>query len=493
MYQQAGDDLSEVVTGSTGNKAVPIDRDREEASPVNRKTLTALYLAEVSRRGLAARDLVGSQINSELLNSFYQGRYLARPLFLGQGEHAQLESDLVNLRSALVSLPDRLYGGDIAPFARDVGMNELQISAIKRTRGTTVTSLTRADMYLDAAGFRLLELNMGSALGGMDNADMAVALLEHPVLAEFAREHRLEYVDTMREEVGTILAEAGFAPGDSPTMVMTDWPSSYEYLEPYLRAYAVRLSQLGLDAHAAHIGQLTVRDGRVWLEDKPIDIIYRVFTLEELMESDEAPALMDPVLDAVAAGQVKLFTSMDAEMFASKGALAVLSDEKNRGLFSPAELASLDRILPWTRMVRPGPVTLEDGKQADLLEYALSHQEDLALKPTWLHGGQGVLLGWRRDTSPQGWEEAVRAAMDGPFVIQRRIRPEPELFQGEDGKLTPWIVCWSPFTMLGRCTGFLARAASVESEVEVINVAGGKASVTSCLHVRSGTGLSGQS
>jgi hypothetical protein len=174
-------------------------------------------------------------------------------------------------------------------------------------------------------------------------------------------------------------------------------------------------------------------------------------------------------------------------MFASKGALAMLSDEKNRSLFDAQERASLDRILPWTRMVRPGPVRLEDGSQADLIDYTLSHQDDLALKPTLLHGGSGVLLGWHQDTSPLLWEERVRAALDGPYVIQRRIQPVPELFPGEDGDLTPWIVAWSPFTMLGRYGGVFARATSVASNVEVINVTGGNAHVTACLHARSGT------
>jgi len=448
---------------------------------MNRTTLTAWYLDEIKRHGPAVSDLVGSQANSTLLNHFYEGRYLARPLFLGGAERDQLEADLRILRSALVSLPDRLYGGDLPAFARAVGLSDLQVSAILRSRGTTVTSLARPDMYVDESGFRLLEFNMGSAIGGMDMADTVAALLEHPLLAGFAQQHELEHVDTMREEVKTILAETGFEPGSSPVMVMTDWPSSWTYLESYLTEYAMRLSELGLDVSAAHIGQLEVRDGRVWLGERPVDIIYRVFMLEDLLESPEAPALMDPVLDAAARGEVKIFTPLDAEMYASKGALAMLSDEKNRPVFDAQELASLDRILPWTRMVRPGPVTLEDGSQADLLEYALSHREELALKPTLLHGGNGVLLGWRQDTSPELWEERVRAAIDGPYVIQRRIRPVPELFPGEDGHLAPWIVAWSPFTMLGRFGGVFGRASSVESNVEVINITS-KAFVTGCLH-----------
>lgn len=440
---------------------------------MNRATLTAQYLEEVRRHGARARDLIGRQPESDLLNAFYHGRYLSRPLFLGHAERVQLENDLLNLRSALVSIPDRHYGGDVAAFARDIGLTDVQVSAIMRSRVSAVTRQARADLYVDETGFRLLEYNMGSALGGQDNADMCDALLEHPVLAEFARVHQLECVNSMQEEVNNRFAECGFAPGSRPVMATADWPSSYRTLEPYIRQYTSRLQKIGVDAYPCHIGELEVRDNRVWLGDRALDAICRLFMIEDLLEYPDAPALVEPILDAAARGWIKIFTPLDADLYASKGALAILSDEDNRSRWSPAELASLDRLLPWTRMVRPGPVTLEDGCRVDLVQYALDHREDLALKPTSLHGGQGVLLGWRSDTTAQLWEEQVRAALDGPYVVQRRIRPLPELFPADDGDLAPWIVTWGVFTGVNGFAGVFARATTVESNVEVINLDSG--------------------
>ena len=454
---------------------------------MNRADLTALYLDELKRNGIPARELTSTLTGSVLLNSFHGGRYLSRPMFLGRDEREQLECDLANLRSALLSIPDKLYGGDLPAFARSVGMTDVQVSAIMRSRAAAPTTLARADLYVDQSGFRLLEYNMGSPLGGIDNADLVRALLGHPVLAEFAQAHRLDYVDSSREQVKTILAECGFEPGSRPVMVMTDWPSSYEKLAPSLRLYSARLSELGIDARAAHVGELQVRDGRVWLGEVAVDIIYRLFMIEDLLEYPDAPALMDPILDAAARGQVAIFTPLDDALFASKGALAMLSDEQNRPLFEPQQLASLDRILPWTRMARPGLVTLEDGCGVELLDYALTHQQDLALKPTLLHGGHGVLLGWHGDTTTQAWEEQVRGAMGGPYVIQRRIRPIPDLFPTDAGETAPWIVVWGVYTMLGGYGGVYARGTSVESNIEVVNLGTG-AFATSCLDARPVTG-----
>jgi hypothetical protein len=357
------------------------------------------------------------------------------------------------------------------------------VSAVLRSRGTSVTKQARADLYLDEGGsFRLLEYNMGSALGGMDNADFARALLEHPVLAEFAEANGLQYVDTMRDQVDNYDAECGFTPGSRTMIACTDWPTSYKTLEPYMRAYNSRLQELGLDENACHIGQLEARDGGVWLGDRKVDVIDRMFMLEDLLESDQAPALADPILNAVARGEVKIYTPLDSGIFSSKGALAMLSDEENRSLFSPEELASLDRILPWTRMVRRGPVTLEDGRRVDLLDYALAHRHDLALKPTLMHGGSGVLLGWHSDTTDEGWEEQVRAAVDGPYVIQRRVRPLIEMFPAESHQAIPWLVCWGAFTTCNGYGGFFTRASTIESNVGVINMSTG-ATVGCCLHV----------
>ena len=449
----------------------------------DRADLTAAYLDEITRSGVSAKELLGGVFENELINAYFQGdgRFLPRPVFLGRHDREQLYADIEAVRAALVSLPDRLYAGDVTAFARAVGLHDVQISAMLRGRGTGVTRQARADLFADASGFKLLEFNMGSALGGMDNGAIAKILLEHPLLARFADEHGLAYVDTMHEHVETIRAESGLGPDSNPMVVAADWPSSYETLAPFMRQYREIYRGYGLDAHETHIGRLEVRDGGVWFEGRKVDVLIRLFMISDLLENPEAPALMEPILDAAARGEVRIFSPLDTEMFASKGALAMLSDEANRSRFDAAELDSLDRILPWTRMVRPGPVTLEDGGSRDLVEYVLGARTELVLKPTLLHGGEGVLLGWHPGTTPELWEERVRAALDGPYVVQRRVHPEPELFPDENGELVPWTVNWGVYTMARGYGGAWARANSVDSGIEVLNVDGG-AYVGSCLH-----------
>ncbi|MCX4745017.1 hypothetical protein OG455_05670 [Kitasatospora sp. NBC_01287] len=439
----------------------------------DRASLTEQYLARVRASGATAAELIGSQPDSAQLTAFYGKEFLSRPLFIGRAELEQLELDLLRFHGALTRLPELLFGGDLGAFARAVGMTEVQVSAILRGRGQGVTRQTRADIYCTESGFKMLECNMGSALGGMDNGVMAQALLEHPVLRDFAAEHRLGFVDSTEVQVHNTVTECGFTLADHPVVALADWPSSYETLAPYNKLLCERWGSYGLEAHACHIGELEVRDGRVRLAGRPIDIVVRTFLIEDLLESPEAPALMDPVLDAAEAGLVKIFTPMATEAFASKGALAMLSDERNRHLFTAEELESLDRLLPWTRMVRAGQVTLEDGERVELLDHALAHQESLALKPTLLHGGQGIVLGWDERVSADAWREQIAAAVDGPYLLQRRAVPVTEYFPDEQGELVPWLVAWGVFTGVNGYGGAYARGLPMDSASGIVNTAAG--------------------
>jgi hypothetical protein len=322
----------------------------------------------------------------------------------------------------------------------------------------------------------VLEVNMGSTLGGLDNALLNEALLNHPALAEFVASRGLTYVDTFGVVADTLRAECGITGGDSPFIVAADWPESYQSWGPQLHYSAGLLGRYGLDVDACSLADLSLHDGRVWLNGRAVDVLYRVFLMEDLL-SPESADLIDPVLAAAERGEVKVFTPMDADVFGSKGALAMLSDEANRHLFSTDELASLDRILPWTRMARSGPVTVPGGGRRDLAEYAVASQAELILKPVLMHGGQGVLPGWT--ASPQQWREQLAAAMDGPFVLQRRVHPLSEPFPGDDG-LQPWALSLSVFHGARGFSGLWVRG-TTELDGGVMNISV-NAHATCCFH-----------
>ncbi len=214
-----------------------------------------------------------------------------------------------------------------------------------------------------------------------------------------------------------------------------------------------------------------------------MDIVFRFFLIEEIVTEADA-ALVEPVLRAAERGTVGLFSRFDAELYGNKGALAMLSDDEHRAAFSAEERACIDRFLPWTRHVR-AVATDPAGAEIDLLRHAEQEQQDLILKPTLLHGGTGIVPGWT--VSPEEWRAHLAEAMDGPYVLQRRIRPVAERFPATDGPGTQDLYLnWGVFLADPAATGTDGYAGcivrgSTDPAVGVVSMGSG-ARVGCCFH-----------
>jgi hypothetical protein len=99
----------------------------------------------------------------------------------------------------------------------------------------------------------------------------------------------------------------------------------------------------------------------------------------------------------------------------------------------------------------------------------------MVLKPNDEYGGNGVLIGW--ETPPDTWQEAVRFAVNNPYVVQERVKIAYEDFPSlVDGKLniSRRLVDADPFIFKGQTvSGALTRLSSVT----LLNVTAGGGSV----------------
>jgi hypothetical protein len=443
-----------------------------------RQQLTAAALTEAYLKGFAESGLTPSKIldavHPSTVDTTWYGRSLSRPVFLSYQQIEQLGTDLERLHAALAGLPQRIFGGSMAAFAQAVGITKAQADAVLRSTSGLACKMGRADFSLDEQGFRLLEVNYGAALGGLDGAKLNQSMAEQPFIGEFIEQHRLGYVDPLVEMVHTMFTVCGLASGSRPVVALADWPESFKELEQSLYQSAAVMAPFNIEAYPCHVGQLRYADGRVWLGERAIDVVYRLFMMEDLLDP-AGPGLIEPVLRAAERGEVAIFTPMAADLYGSKGALALLSDEQYRDRYTAEELATLDRILPWTRMVRPGPVTV-GGRQVDLFEHALAERQELIIKPTMMHGGIGVVPGWQ--TGAQEWRQRLEAAMDQPYVLQQRIHSTAELFPADDGP-QQWSLNWGAFLVERGYGGMYVRGTRDPDETVNMNTG---AVGTCCFH-----------
>ncbi|MFJ5633744.1 hypothetical protein ACIQF5_13925 [Streptomyces goshikiensis] len=440
-----------------------------------RSRLGHAYGEELARRPRADHPTAAAR-ESVTLALAYQDRFLNGPAFLSEPERRTVVEDLHTVYGLLRSLPERVFGGSLTALASAVGMDPLQSALITRSARTgSLLPLGRADLYHDGTEFKLLEFNITSALGGFENADINRAMLAYPPLEEFVRRHALRYQDTLGSMVRTMYAEcAAVLPTDrAPVVAVVDTVDNFAVVGPRLKVFAAKLADYGVEGIACDLGEFTYPNGRPTVSGRAVDVVFRYFLPEDLTDPASA-ALLEPLLVAVEGGRVGLFSRLDAELYGNKGTLAMLSDERHRDLFDAAELACVDRLLPWTRYVRPR-TTDRAGSPVDTLSHALAHQHELILKPTLLHGGKGIVAGWTADAAQ--WEREVASAMDGPFVLQRRVRPASEPFPDGAGGSQELFLNWGVYLGArgagddGYAGGFVRG--STDPAVGVVSMAGG--------------------
>ncbi|GLZ31338.1 hypothetical protein Lesp02_35260 [Lentzea sp. NBRC 105346] len=115
-----------------------------------------------------------------------------------------------------------------------------------------------------------------------------------------------------------------------------------------------------------------------------------------------------PMFDRVLAGDLALPNELAGRLIGSnKLCLAVMSDPRFRGLFTPEDAESIAALVPWSRKL---------GDGAEVSE-VIAGQADLVLKDPYGAIGQSVHIG--RECEPERWRELVQRC-DG-WLVQEHV------------------------------------------------------------------------
>jgi hypothetical protein len=415
--------------------------------------VTDAYLAECARPGSGLRHALAAVDVTPTQRAAWP-RLLPRPIMVDDTGFRAFGRDLATVFDLVTTLPQRCFDGDVDRFQAALRIDERRGALMRRLLdGGPPPRYGRADVYYDGSSFKLLEFNIGSALGGLDMVGtLPAAYLRVPAFAEFADAHRLRYLD-VGADIADALRVAGKAAGtDEPVVAVLEGPGGMATYGTKRRAIAELLTTHGLECRVGEISDLTFHSGKPHLDGTPVDVILRYYALEEMLALPDGDALMEPVFRAHEEGSVVLWTP--SNMYGNKATLAMLSEfAHDSAMFSTQERAVIDRVLPWSRLLgRPG-----GGTDADLIEECAQRQEQLVFKPTGLFGGQGVLIG--REVDARMWREALTTSAESGCLVQEVVRPNTEqVIDPETGERTDWYALWAGFVTPAGLSGGGVRA-----------------------------------
>jgi uncharacterized circularly permuted ATP-grasp superfamily protein len=348
----------------------------------------------------------------------------------------------------------------LADWERTLALEEPRIPA---------SPVSRLDAFFDPDDGRLrfTEYNAETPAGSAYNDALTELFLAIPAARRFLSRFALRPLPAAPNVLQALLSayEQWSGSRQKPVIGILDWkevPTQSEFV-----LYQKYFASMGLTCVIADVRDCELIDGRLVAAGTPIDLIYKRVLIHELIERG---GLDHPIVLAARTGAVCMVNPFRCKVLHKKASLAVLSDERNAGLFDKAERRTIAEHIPWTRVVEER-TTRFHGETVDLLPWMEVNRERLVLKPNDDYGGAGIVLGWEVDGA--AWTAAVKNAVATPFIVQERIGLPSEIFPSyESGQLqfAGRIVDTAPFVFGGvYADGCLSRI----STATLVNVTAG--------------------
>lgn len=377
-------------------------------------------------------------------------RLLSRPMFIEESAIRAFADDLATIFRLLVSLPARIFDGDMHRYCAAVGIPDRPATLMMRGATGRPPLFARPDAYHDGKNFRLLEFNLGSELGGMEFAAINRGLLQVQAFRDFAEENGLRFVDTA-EIVAGVLRElaAPVAQTERPVVALMETTGGIA-AHPIYRAVQEAMVRWGIDFRLGEVQDVRLEGGKLFLDDAPIDITLRFYAPSEILGCPRGPDVLEPIYRADENGKTLLFTRLESSLYCSKGGLAVLSDDRFRSVFDQHERTVIDRVIPWTRSL-----TTEQGN--DLIDICRANRLRLIIKRCTGWGGAGAVVG--SEVSDERWKEVLLACVNRGYVVQEIVRPVSEpVCDPETERVESWQANWGVFVTPHGYAGTMVRA-----------------------------------
>lgn len=372
----------------------------------------------------------------------------APPLSLQEQLHAsKLVSQLLTL---LVALPDRMQLSNFS-YATQMLKIPAALANIILCQEQHLTSkvFARADLVRERGQWKLLEMNVGSSVGGMFYSSL-------PRLSNLAQSY-----DTLK--LWGELITHNYCQNIQHIAIVEDKTLLGE-LRPQLEVLANELQQQSnLNCSVVSADELWLEENQLFCPNGKIDCIYRFFNERDVINDPES---YSAVMTAIKHEWVSLPMGFSMNLLSNKGTLALLYQLLETSLLTSDEKCLVKSIVPETLFVSP-----------DTLQQLIAEPDKWILKPTDSACGNGIMYGgemqskiWRTQL------EQICRSPETPYIAQRFCEPEyyPVSFSngGSSNFTENASVVWGIYIYGESYLGTLVRAKSSQHTVVINHAAG---------------------
>lgn len=282
---------------------------------------------------------------------------------------------------------------------------------------------TRMEAYVQNGSVSLQGFDACKPAGFVHSDALADLFLKLPILKEFRNGCSIAKVGGSKPFVDAIFtAWREFGGQNAPRVAIVELTQQFssDSTESYL--FAELLSCSGIAAQVVSPGRLEYSRGRLRAGDFEIDVVIRrLLTQELLAHSDLSHALLLAYRDHA----VCVINNFRSEMAQRRDLFELLTDEDVTARLPLADRELIRKFVPWTRVVAHKKTSYKD-REIDLPDFIRHEREQLVLRPNEDGGDQRTFVG--AETSASEWDQALRAALRRPYVVQEQAPPAHEKF-----------------------------------------------------------------
>ncbi len=320
------------------------------------------------------------------------------------------------------------------------------------------STASRLDAFLLPDSLKFAEYNGESPAGSGYTETLSEIFRELPVMKEFAKSFEIHSYPLSAKLLDALIASYLDWGGSSkrPQMLITDWREVPTWSE--FEILKARFERMGVPVEIADPRDLVFDGKTLSANGKKIDLVYRRVLINDILAR---PAECKALVDAYQANAVCVANNFRCKISHVKAFFAVLTDERNAGIFSFDEREMIRSHVPWTR-VMADVQTAYYGEHIELLPFVRRERNRLVIKPSDEYGGSGVTLGW--ETNESAWDAVIEKAIapnGGCWIVQERIPIRREVFPWvkPDGEVEfrDMLVDFAPYLFRGKLCGFLTR------------------------------------
>ncbi len=301
--------------------------------------------------------------------------------------------------------------------------------------------MVRLDVFMnpETGAIKFLEFNCGDPSGMGWHDAMLDMFMDMKAVKKLGKQYRLSNDYLLPSQYKTLMQKyreyckaKGVKPESKPVLALVCKRDST--IRGDFDLFVEFYREKGHEAHFADPRDFKYDGKRLSADGHEIDALYRDAIEDIVLDKywPDCKALVAAYKD----GNICFVNPARAATGEFKTILALMTDERHRGIFSAGVWEAARKYVPWTRLVTDEKTDF-DGDRVDLLPFIKAHKDRFVIKPNGGYGGFGVMLGF--ENAQDKWDKAVDAAAapGGDHAVQELLDIPKEKFPvlNTDGSL----------------------------------------------------------